>query len=57
MIVLLNQLALMLSRWVYPWDQPSAFPFVVRRVVSNALTRVLLIVYRCRMALSRWGWL
>jgi len=55
MIALLDQLLSMLGRWVYPANQPSAFPFVVRRAVSNVLIRALLTVYRCRMALSRWG--
>jgi hypothetical protein len=56
MSALLNRLASMLSRWVYPANQPSAFPFVVRRVVANGLIRALLAVYRCQIALGRWGW-
>lgn len=55
MSAFLNRLASMLSRWVYPWDQLSAFPFVVRRVVANWLMRLLLIVYHCHMLLTRGG--
>jgi hypothetical protein len=52
----MNWLVKQLDRWVYPANQPSVVPFVVRRVVADVLLYPAFVaVWRCAQVVKRWG--